>query len=500
MAALARGDGIAAEADLRAELAKGAPRNQIAPFMGEAQLMQGNLADAHRWLDNEDFAPNVRGQGFRIRGHLAMREGKLGQAEKAYATALQFEPDSADLWVDIGRMRYRSGAQFGAVEASKKAITLGPENPSALLFRAQLVRDSQGMAAALPLFELGLKHSPNNAPLLAGYAATLGELGRAKEMLAALRKLANTNPGNPRLLYLQAVLAARAGDYDLARGLLQRSGDLERQMPAAILLLGIIDLENGNYASAAQGFDRLARLQPENARVQRLLARALKLGGSDRELIARFAGRADTPYIAMLVGRAYEAIGDREKAAGFLNRAQRPFAMTVRDLAPATDLDVAELYGDASGPSTVSLVRGLVAAGNPTQAKARADAFLARYPQSSDAMALDGDASLAMGRPDLATQIYNRAAAVRRPWPLAKRMIYALIEQGREVDAANLLARFVKGEPNNAEACALLARWAYLQGDYTRATMLLDHASLYGAANDPTLVSLRAAIARKAGE
>jgi predicted Zn-dependent protease len=255
---------------------------------------------------------------------------------------------------------------------------------------------------------------------------------------------------------LQAVLAARGGADDLSRSLLQRSGDLDREMPAATLLLALIDLERGNAQSAAQGLDNLLRRQPDNRRVRLLLARALAEGGSHRELIARFATSADSPYLASLVGRSYEALGERARAAPFLDRARRGVALRAVPLPPATALAVAERRGPVDDGDAVALVRGLIADGRPAEAKREAQIFLARHSGSADAMALAGDAALARG--DLAGALahYREAAKIRRPWPLTRRIAFALHRLGRSGDAAALVRDHLRGEPANAEARALL--------------------------------------------
>jgi tetratricopeptide (TPR) repeat protein len=470
-----------AEAALQHVLASGGAREDSAPFVGEAALRDGDLIKAREWLDDARFSAQVAPHGYHMLGRLRMAEGDLAGAGREFDRALQGEPDDSDLWVDIARLRYRGGEHAQAVEASKRALTLGPESPPALLLRAQLVRDSLGNAAALPLFERGLAASPKNPDLLADYAATLGELGRAKEMLAAVRRFAAAAPGDRRALYLQAVLAARAGNHDLARTLLQRSGDLDRQMPAAMLLLALVDLDNGNPASAAQGFDRLLRQQPDNARVQVLLARALSAAGNDRELVARVAGTADDRYMSMLVGRAYERLGDRTRAAAYLDRALgKAIPPRLATLGASTPVDVASLRNNADGVTTVALVRGLLRSGRATEARARAEGWLKRHPGSADAMGLAGDAALVARDPRGALRHYREAAAIRRPWPLARRMAAALEASGDASAAEQLTAAYLAGEPGNAEAAAILARRMAARGDGPRADALMKHAALHG--------------------
>ncbi len=488
-ALLAAHDGVGAKAALRRELDRGTPPAVLAPYLAEAELQQGNLSEAERWLTGGSFAPGVAAHGFQMLGRLRMQQGDLPAAGQAFDKALATNADNPGLWADIGQLRWRGGEQAQAIDAGERALLDGPENPDALLFRAQLMRDSNGNAAALALIERALVASPYDPDLLAEQAATLGELGRTQEMLAATRKLALAAPNDRRALYLQAVLAARSGRYDLARNLLQRIGDRDRVGGATTLLLAIVDMENGNFASAAQGFDQLARRQPDNLRVKLLLARALALGGNYRELIARFGGDADTPYLALLVGRAHEALGERDKAAPYLDAARTGGALKIIPVAPVTELAVAELRGAADGANVVGIVRGLIARGRTGEARAAAGAFLARHPGSADALALAGDAALAARDARGAAEFYARSGRIRRTWSLVQRTAFALDRSGRRERATSLIAAQLAGEPANADAAAVLARRLLDRGDDDRAAHLLDYARARGR-NDPVLERL----------
>lgn len=486
---LAARDGLAAEAALRGELDGGTAPEALAPFLGEAELLQGNLAEAERWLGGGAFAPEVAAHGFHMLGRLRMAQGDLPAAGRSFDQALAAGSGEPALWVDIGRLRWRGGEQAQAVEAAEHALQKGPESPAALLFRAQLMRDSHGNRATLPLIKRGLAAAPNDPDLLAERAATLGELGHATQMLAAARALSKVVPGDPRALYFQAVVAARAGRNDLARSLLQRSENIDRAVPAAMLLLALIDMDNANYASAAQGLDVLARRQPGNRRVQLLLARALSLGGNHRELVARFSDQATTPYLAMLVGRAHEALGERDRAAPYLDAAFAGGDLRLVPLHEAMPAPVASSGATDKLAEVVALVRGSIARGHAAAARREAGRYLARNPGSADAAALAGDAALAAGDADAAVRFYRRAAAIKRPWPLVKRMAAALDRAGQPGAATALVADHLAGEPANVDAAAILARRLLDSGEELRAARLLEYARSRGR-NDPALERL----------
>lgn len=422
----------------------------------------------------------------------AMAQGQLANAGRMLDEARTLAPENPDLWVAIARLRLRGGEHLTALEAVDRALALGPSHPPALLLRAMMVRDAHGSNDALVWFEAARKADPENPDILAEYAATLGDGGQAGAMLAMVRTLAEAAPGDPRVPYLQAVLAARGGDYAIARSLLVRSRMAERGAPAALLLDAVISLKEGNADSAAQTLEGLAARQPANARVRELLARALLAAGRDNELIQRFGNEAalpeTSPYLAMLVARAHERMGDRAAAAPLLARAygrmrEEPALLAVRDGLP----------GPTAG------VRAALRADNAAGARDETAALRARLPASADVASLAGDALMGSGDPRAALEAYARAAEVRRPWPLARRTMWALTRSGNAEAAELLLIRHVAGEPQTATALMLLARRQAARGDWQRTALLLDHALGLGAGHDPALLGLRLQAAKALG-
>ncbi len=504
IAALEEGDGFSAELALRDLLASGTPSERLAAYLGQAALVNGQPIEARRWLGEGRFTPETAGRGFHMLGRLEMSEGNLPDAGQAFDRALAAAQDDPRLWADIGRLRYRGGEHTLALAAAIRAVELGPEEPEALLLRAQLARDAEGMAAALPWFERALQAKPAKPDLLAEYAATLAEAGEIREMLRIIREITATDPAYPRAFFLQATLAARAGDYRLARTLLTRSGQGFADTPAGLLLSGVIDLESGNHASAAQQLDRLHRQQPENRRVRNLLARALAMSGGHRELIQRFGAMARlpsaSPYLQTLVARSHEALGNRAEAAELIDQAARKRSDNLVVLGPAVVIADRLMPDRRSGMEIVALVRSRISEGRTREASNLANGFLRRYPGSADAFALAGDAELADGDVTRAATMYRQSAAIRQSWPLARRRIAALNAAGQSSEADWLLRSFVAGHPLAFEPAVLLARQEYERGNLPSAARLLDHALGAGANRDAGVLALRAVVGWRMGE
>ena len=492
--ALARGDGIAAEIALRKAMAAGAAHDAIAARMGEAYLDQGDLLKAHAWLGPAGFTADEASHGFRMLGRLAMAERNLPAAGKAYDRALALTPDDSRLWVDIARLRYVGGEQIQAVAAADQAVRLDPGNVRALEFRGLLVRDQYGLAAALPWFEAGLQRKSDDLPLLGEYAATLGELGRAMEMLTVTRRMIELDPHNPRAFYLQAVLAARAGNSPLARSLMAHAGSAVAQLPSAMLLQGVLELEAGNANLAVGLLDQLARGQPQNARVRLLLAQALYRSGDLRQLFHRFAAdaaRSDaSPYLLTLLGRAWEDLGQRDLAAPLLDRAAMATAPAILTVAEDSPLAVLALrYRDAPGEAATAVpyVRQLLAGGELGAAAQVAERVRALAPGSGDAQALAGDVRFAQGDLAGAVERYRLAASVRLSDDLLLRLVTAYVRAGQRADAVRLVDTVLAGDPRNETALRLASGFAAEAGEWARAARLLGYLGDGPAARDARL-------------
>ena len=493
---LARGDGLAAQAELQRAAQAGASKPELAAAMGEALIDQGEFDKARDWLGPGQFVPGQTALGWRMLGKLERLSGNLHQAGQAYDRALLLTPNDPLLWVEIGRMRYSGGEQWQAIEAAQRARAAAPDNPRALEFAAELVRDSQGYAAAVPLYERALKTSANDLDLLGGYAAALGEAGRAKDMLAVTRHMLDLAPRNPRAFFLQAVLAARAGEIDLARALLNRTRAQLDTLPSAMVLQGVLDLEAGNVNVAANEFVLLADRQSANQRVQLLLARALYEAGDYNQLFARFAAlgqRGDAPpYLLTLLGWAHEDLGDRTGAAALLDRAS---SQSFFSLQPIFEPDLPSVLrprfaaAQAEPGQAVPYVRSLLTAQNQTAAAQAAEQFLRLRPGSGDALALLGDVELIGGAPDNALQHYILAARVRYPDLLLLRMVQAYDRLGQAQAVQLVVDQYLAAFPGSRLAARLAANHAALAGDWPTTLLLLESLRAHGGNRDVYLLA-----------
>jgi len=479
-AMLALDDGIGAEGEIQRAVDTGFDAKLVPQYRAHALLLQG---DTDRAIAEADKAiPLYRAYALRIRARALTLQGKYGDAQAALDEAMRITPRDAALWTDLGRFRYSTGDLRGAVQAAEQAVRLDAGNGRALLLRGELVRSQYGLVASLPWFEAALKRDPHLHDALIEYAATLGDAGRTEESLAATRRALEARPGSPQAFYLQAVIAARAGDDDLARSLLEKTGGALDDVPGVLLLGSTLDIEQGDYQQAIGKLQELVAVQPMNITARKLLATALLRTDSARNaidilrpVVAR--GDADT-YSLTLAARGFERIGDRASAARLLDRAAYP--VTAESTAFSADDSVAVLDAPAAAnpadPDTaVPLIRAMIAQGNQAGALARAQALVRANPGVPGAQLLFGDMLMLGNRYADAAAAYRLAADLRFDEPTMLRLVEALDRGGHRQDAANVLALFLSQNPVNVAALRLSGSWQLAAGDYDAAIDTLEN-------------------------
>jgi tetratricopeptide (TPR) repeat protein len=491
---LALGDGVGAESELGRAAAAGFDMSRGHQLLAEAWLLQG---DAKRALVEAAKAdPRFGGYAARVTARALAAQGKVAEAQALLGELLDGNPGNSSAWSDLARIRYSAGDIAGASGNAQKAVELDPNNLEALTLRGELVREQYGLNAALPWFEAALQRDAYYHPALIEYAATLGDLGRYTDMLGATRRALAARPASPQAFYLQAVLAARAENYDLARSMMERTGGRIDDLPGALLLNGTLAYQAGAYEQAIGAWRELVGRQPMNITARRLLGAALLRSGDAKgalDVLRPVAMRGDADsYTLGLVGRAFEATGERDWAAKFLDRSAWPVRAGATPF--GSDDSLAVLAGTADKDPTnpvlaVSVIRGLIDAGQGDTALARARALQAATPGAPAAHLLVGDTLMTMGRYSEAADAYRRAADIKFDEPTMLRTVDALDQAGRRPEATSVLALFLNQHPESVPALRLAAHWQIASGDWDGAVGTLEDLRARVGSRDSGLLS-----------
>ena len=501
------GDGVGAEASVKAALAAGANGDYLRPLLARAYALQGDGNRALQTLDEGPIAPEMIGEAAWVAGDVHLSNGDLDAARNAYDRAVRERPRDSRLWVDVARFRDANADTLGARDAVDYAIELDHANSAALAYKANLVRTEQGLSASLDWYDRALAADPDNANALIDQAATLGDLGRYRDMLAALRRGAALAPRDPRPYYLQAVLAARAGNYALARSLLQRTrGELDDQ-PGFMLLSAVVELQLGGEAVSASWADRLLALQPHNFTARRLLAAAdWADGDSDgaAEALAPVVDRPDADsWSLLLAARVAAELGHRGESADDLARAA---ALAPGEATPFASDDSYGLLTNAADAApldpaaVIPAISADMANGNHAAAIARATRLRDANRGVADAHILLGDAALAGARYDLAVQSYRAARDLDAGERTTLRLANALFRAGDTAGSGAAILALRDSQPSSIAADRLaghlamdLRHWDQAIAHFERArdrignrdvVLLRDLARAYAAKGD----------------
>jgi len=474
------GDGKGAQQELERGLALGTPAGPIRHLLAHAALLQGRYEDVLALANMRDANPREAAFRARMTGQALQALGRYGEAAEALARAMKLAPKDGLVRADLARLHLATGDMAAALRAGDEALALAPRNADVLLLRALLVREQYGPEAALPWFDRAMAAGPTYVPVLLDYAATLADLGQASQALSLSRRALAYAPGHPRAYYIQAVMAARAGNYDLARGLLEKTGGMLDDVAAVRLLRGALHLEAHNATLAIGQLQPLLERQPLNIRVRLLLARSLHEDGQQAEAAAvllPLAERADAgSYVLTLAAHVQEALGNRAAADAFLDRAALwatgPSAVyrgagRPEEVASAANADPAQ-----AGPN-LRYIRALLEAGRTGDAVARASVLASANPGAPAAATALGDSLMAAGRYREAVFTYEQSANIRFRQDIALRLTDGWLRTGEKEKAERALGLFVAQNPMDIEGQRMVASLSLAAGENGRALRLL---------------------------
>ncbi|MBP6030549.1 MAG: tetratricopeptide repeat protein [Sphingobium sp.] len=475
------GNGRGAQDELKRATQLGAPLGPLRHLRAHAALLLGDPETAIKEAAAPDADARETLFRTRIEAQALQALGRYAESAQAFDRALALAPRDSALWADIARYRIATGDMAAALAASDRALALAPASVDALTLKGVLARDQYGLAESLRWFDAALKRNRDYVPALTEYAASLLDMGQASRALALSRRALLIAPGLPRACFLQALLAARAGNYMLARSLLARThGALDGQA-ATRLLRGVLQMQGGNPTLAIAELKPLLDAQPLNMRARLLLARAYAADGQYQDAestLFPIVERADAgTYALSLAAHIHDALGNAAVATRFRARAVAMApgpslvyrgAGTIAETAPSANA------GPRLAAPNLRYMRALLEAGQVEAALARARALQAANPGAPAAALALGDCLIAAGKPAEAAAAYEAAGNLRYDEDVALRLMDAWRRAGKRDRAEYALRLLLWQNPMSMAGQRLAASYWLAAEDYPRALALLE--------------------------
>lgn len=443
--------------------------------------------------------------------------GDADAAIAAYKRALELDPSSAEIRVELATMYARRGEMEDAVAAANAALERDADHVEAHrllgMISAEAAERGGGSAAddaaALEAARTAIDHlerALKGAHLEAATATRLAlgrlwlQTGQDQKAVAVLRQAMTDEPGLPQAIALLAQAYTRLGRGTEAIDLLT---DAARQDPGFYASLGEAYEREQRWPDAAAAYGRAASFNPRDTNIRARWAQALL--NTDDAADARRArdvllevvqGNPTSGWPLYLLTRAQRETGDLEGAE---NSARRLLALTPTGVSGAHAL--AQILAQRRAfPEVIDVLAPLV---DKLPAGREADqalllthlgfAYLETHqlPECvasfERALALDprdGSLPAYLGQALNAAGQYDRALAVVRPrrvahaadLRLARVEADAMRGQGRVEEGAAVLQALVDGRESSAAAFQALGEYYASARRYAEAARVLERA------------------------
>lgn len=267
---------------------------------------------------------------------------KAGRPDAAIAplrAAAALQPNSANVWHDLGLACLEAGQTAEAVRALQHATAIDPRYTDAF-FRLGIALEQQGETnAAILAYDRATELLPSHTEAWYRAGNLVSTLGHLPEAIGCFRRAAATGPKTSfgRLGAARALLCEeREAEAEVA---LRRLLALDRTNALALDMLGNLLSESGRFDEARDCFARAIASAPVLAGAYYDLVRCRRITPDDAGLPEQIEAAIATPgldpmqrlRVHLAVGKAADDLGDYERAmrhfdaAGALRRSAVAF-------------------------------------------------------------------------------------------------------------------------------------------------------------------------------
>lgn len=180
--------------------------------------------------------------GLEIEAQLLLREGKLEEARKLYATITTHMPEYLDAWYNLGLCDAKLGFYAESEDAFAHVLNGDPGDVDACLMLASVQQQNRRLGVAYQTCRYALDKSPSHPGIRLLQSRLLYQMGRVERSLEVALRLADEDVHDQRVLSWTVWLLLKTEQNEPAVLRLKRFLSLHRNHPTVLLQLGVAHL------------------------------------------------------------------------------------------------------------------------------------------------------------------------------------------------------------------------------------------------------------------
>ncbi len=493
------------------------PEEKVAGFnkRGEAFLQKGDVTKARLEFQNALQIDGKSVQAMMGLSDLAERGREWGKAYGLLNRVVDLDPKNVAARIRLGKLTLAAGQLDRALEQSDDTMSLKPEDPGVLAFRAAVFLKLQDPKAAVDLARRSIAKDKDNVDAHVVLASERIQAGDATTAITYLDHVLQGNERNVGVQLIKAQALEKLAKVDSAEQVFRRLTTLFPEETSYRLMLVRFYLSHGMHGKAEAEQRAILATKPDNADAKielvRFIAGVRGLPAAAKELESMVAAKPKDVELKMALAqmrldqkRSDEAVATWKQiiadagdgAAG--TRARAALAtqrLAAGDKAAARPLIDEVIARDARNEQGL-ILRASIAMEERRLEEAVTDlrTILRDVPDSARTQLMLARVHVLQGLPDLAQSQYARAAQAAQFAPQFA-MPYAeyLVETGRLRQAEPVLRDVLRAAPDHAPAQRLLAQTYIRLGDLASAQGLADALAKQDAAG-VTATQIRGAV------
>jgi len=503
-ALLQNGDVVAAEAAFKEAIRLGVNREEIILPMGQAYMAQGKLKEI---LEQQYFNPAGLPSGLRLqvlllRAAATADQGNAREALKIVEEARAIDPRAPAVWFAEVPIRVRSLQFKEASAAAERGLSLAPESADAWYQKGSVLHSMGELREALTSYDHALRVDPERIDVRVARVGIYVDLGQVIEASKEVKSLLEAAPGEPRVVYLSALLAEKDNRLVDARNALKEVVNLLDPVPANYLLYrpqllmlnGLAHFGLNEREKAKQYLEFFQKVQGNSAATKVLAQIYLSERNVDRatEVLETYLKAQPSDGQAMtMLGSALMAKGQYARATALMQKGLEsrdvPELRTVLGLSlirggQASD-GLAELEAaykknpgqTNAGPALITLY---LAAGQAKKALSIAEQLVKKQPSNAQYHNFLGMAEGRTGNLVGARTAFERSTQLNAAYAQPKLNLARLEIAEKKYDVAVArLTGILKTEERNTEAMFEMATLSERRGQMADAQRWLEKAA-----------------------